>query len=175
VKQDWEQVIASISSVQTPITAVSPVDIAPGGDCTYQPNPVPMYVGQKFLISAIGVLSSTSGSNTFAFGVQMGATVINASFGSITLLPSLTDVKWELELLVECRTIGGGTGTSFLCQGHFNCPAAVSVLNMLPASGAAAVGNGVDYTQAQVLRLMGNFNQPGNSLTVEQYHVAWLN
>jgi hypothetical protein len=106
--------------------------------------------------------------------------VLNAAFPALTLVISQSTVKWDLELTLECRAIGTGTATTFICQGRFMTP--VSLLTgptgpvaFLPASGAAAVGTGIDFTATNKIQTMATWSIAGQSLTCEQYEVTSLN
>ncbi len=173
--QNWNQTLVSSVATQPADTAAAATDLAPNCDLTFPANL--FQVGSKFRIKARGIISTTTGTNTMTFSVQMGATVINAAFGAITLIASQTNKKFELEIECECRAVGNGSQTTFVCQGRFSCsPALLAAgIQMLPASGAAAVGTGVDFTATQQLKLMGTWSAVSNSLTVEQYEVTMLN
>ena len=173
--QNWNQTLVSVNATQSAIAAQSATDLAPTGDFTFPTNF--FYVGSKFRITAMGIASTTTGSNTMTFSVQLGSTTINAAFGAITLIASQSNQKWRLAIDCECRAVGTGTATTFLCQGVFHTSTALLAVTtqLLPASGAAALGTGVDYTATQKLQLMGAWSAASNSITVEQYEVTSLN
>lgn len=166
--QPWRQIGATTFATQGAVTAAAATDLAPNLDWTIPPNT--FQVGTKLHIHAIGIISTTTGTNTMTFSVQMGATVISQALGAITLIASQTNQKWELDLWIECRAAGNGTQTTFIVQGTFKCSPALlaATTQLLPASGAAVVGTGVDATASQQLKLMGTWSAVSNSLTVEQ-------
>lgn len=175
-QQSFNQLLVAIAATQAAVTASGvATDLVPYGDYTFPANW--FQIGTHIRITAMGIISTTTGSNTMTFSVQMGATTINAAFGAITLIASQTNQKFKLVIDIECRALGNGTVTTFLCQGVFQCsPALLAAGNqMLPASGAAAVGTGVDWTATQQLKLMGTWSAVSNSITIEQYYVEQLN
>lgn len=174
--QDWNQTLLSTMASGAAVTASgSPTDIMIPGDYTFPANF--FYPGFKFRISALGIASTTTGSNTLTFGVYLGSTLINAAFGAITFIASQTNQKWRVVIDCECRVIGISTNTTFVCQGIFQCsPALLATgIQMLPASGTAAAGTGVDWTATQKLSTQVTWSAASNSLTCEQYEVAALN
>jgi hypothetical protein len=173
--QTWNQTLYSMPATAAAVTAASATDLVPNADFTFPAQF--FYIGQKFRVKASGVASTTSGSNTMTFALQLGATVINASFGAITFIASQTAQKWALEIVAECRAIGAGTSTTFVATGVFVTSTALLAVctQMLPASGAIAAGTGVDATATQKLSLYGTWSAVSNSITVEQYEVTLLN
>jgi hypothetical protein len=173
--QNWNQTLVSISATQSAVTANSATDLCPAGDFTFPTNY--FQVGSKFRITALGIASTTTGSNTMTFTVQLGATTINATFGAITFLASQTNQKWKVVIDCECRAVGTSSSTTFACQGVFHCSTALLAVTtqLLPASGALSLGTGVDVTATQKLALYGTWSAVSNSITCEQYEVTSLN
>lgn len=174
-QQSFVQMLVAIAATQAAVTAAAATDLCPYGDFTFPANW--FQIGTHIRITAYGIISTTTGSNTMTFAVQLGATVINAAFGAITFIASQTNQKFKLVIDIECRALGNGTVTQFLCQGIFECSPALlaATMQMLPASGAAALGTGVDWTATQKLALFGTWSAINNSLTIEQYYVEQLN
>jgi hypothetical protein len=172
--QTIPQTIYTMPASAAAVTAASATDLVPNADFTFQPNF--FQIGTKFKIHASGIATTTSGSNTMTFAVQLGATVINQSFGAITFIASQTNQKWWLDIVVECRAVGAGTSTTFVSTGAFYASTAILAVcfQALPASGAIAAGTGVDGTATQKLSLYGTWSAVSNSITVEQYDVTLL-
>ena len=171
--QSWNQTVVSSVGAQTAVTATSATDAASACDYTFPANF--FQIGTKFRIKATGIFTSTSGSQTLTWSVQLGATTINAAFGAIALTASQTNIKFDLEITCECRALGAGTATTFVCTGRQIGTQQTNVVCPLPISGAASAGTGVDCTATQKLALMAAFNNVSNSVTVEQYEVTVLN
>ena len=168
----WGQTLISASTSGAAIVANSSTDLYPGMDYTFLPQF--FQIGTKLAIHASGVASTTGSTETMLFAVKMGSSVVNQAFGTITFLASQTNQKWWLDIDLECRASGAGTSTTFVATGLFRCSTALLAVctQMLPASGAIAVGTGVDGTATQVMGLYGTWGAINNSLTVEQYEVV---
>ena len=170
----WGQTLYSMPATAAAVTAASATDLVPNGVVTFQPNF--FHIGTKFRVHASGVISTTSGSNTMTFALELGTTVINQAFGAITLVASQSNQKWWLDIDCECRAEGASTSTTFVATGLFNCSTALLAVccQPLPSSGAIAAGTGVDGTASQPLHLYGTWSAVSNSITVEQYEVVLL-
>jgi hypothetical protein len=171
--QSWNQTLVSSNAAQTAVTATSATDAAASCDYTFPANI--FQVGTKFRIKATGVWTSTSGSQTLTWSVQLGATTISQALGAIALTASQTNIKFDLEITAECRAVGNSTTTTFLVQGRQIGTGQTNVVCPMPLSGVGAVGTGVDCTATQKLQLMAAFNNASNSVTIEQYEVTMLN
>ena len=173
--QNWNQTLIESTATGSAISAQSATDLRPDCDFTFPTNY--FWIGSHLRITALGIASTTTGSNTMTFSVQMGATTISQALGAITLVASQTNQKFKLVLDIECRAIGSGTATTFMVQGIFNCSTALLAVTtqLLPSSGAGALGTGVDATATQKLQLMGAWSAASNSITVEQYELTSLN
>ena len=172
--QTIPQTIYTMPASAAAVTAASATDLVPNADFTFQPNF--FQIGTKIKIRASGTMTTTTGSNTMTFAVQLGATVINGAFGAITLIPSQTTQRFILDIVVECRAVGAGTSTTFVATGEFKTATALLAVCVqpLPASGALTAGTGVDGTAIQKLSLYGTWSAVSNSITVEQYDVTLL-
>jgi len=171
----WSQTLVSQNKAESAVTANSATDLAPDFDYTFPANF--FTIGTKFRMHASGVMSTSATPGTETFAVELGATMINAAFGAITLVASAANQKWWLDIDVECRAYGAGTGTTFIATGLFltlTALVATPPYTPLPATGAVAAGTGVDATATQKLGLYGTFSVTGDSVTVEQYEVVLL-
>lgn len=110
------------------------------------------WVGKKVRIRAFGRITTaaTPGNLTLALfygtGADANGTSIVASAAQ-TLIASQTNISWELELYVHCRSIGSA-GTLFGTGKAFFGAAVVAVGDFLLPATAAAVSAGVDLTVA---------------------------
>jgi hypothetical protein len=171
----WSQTLVSANASSAAVTAASATDLVPNWDYTFPANF--FQIGTKWRMHASGIMGTSATPGTETFAVQMGATVINASFGAITLVASAANQKWWLDIDVECRAIGAGTSTTFVATGLFltlTALVATPPYTPLPATGAIAAGTGVDFTATQKLSLYGTFSVTGDTVTVEQYEVVLL-
>jgi len=172
--QTIPQTIYTMPASAAAVTAASATDLVPNADFTFQPNF--FQIGTKIRIRASGIASTTTGSNTMTFAVQLGSTVVNGAFGALTFVASQTAQRWLLDIIMECRAVGAGTSTTFVATGNFNCNSALIAVGggVLPATGALSAGTGVDGTATQKLSLYGTWSAVSNSITVEQYDVTLL-
>ena len=172
--QTIPQTIYTMPASAAAVTAAASTSLVPNGVFTFPANF--FQIGTKFKIHASGIATTTTGSNTMTFAVQLGSSVINQSFGAITFVASQTNQKWWLDIVVECRAQGAGTSTTFVATGLFAASTALLAVTtqLLPASGAIAAGTGVDNTATQALGLFGTWSAVSNSITVEQYDVTIL-
>ncbi len=170
----WSQTLVSAAASSAAVTANSATDLVPNYDYTF---PAAFFViGTKFRMHASGIMTISATPGTETFAVQLGSTVINASFGAITLVASASTVKWWLDIDMECRAFGAGTSTTFVATGLFLTSTALLAIGFtpLPISGAIGAGTGVDGTATQKMSLYGTFSVTGDSVTVEQYEVVLL-
>ncbi len=144
------------------------------------------YPGRIMRITAKGRISNiVTSPGTLTLDVRLGGTVV-ANGGAMALnVVAKTNVPWELEWLLTCRAIGGGTSANLMHQGSWKSESVVG--SPLPSAGGAgehmlpnsapAVGNGFDSTAAQVLDLFATWSvaNSGNTLTLHQLAVEALN
>lgn len=111
-------------------------------------------VGRRLKISLFGKITTaaTPGNGTFGIYYGTGADangVLMASSAALTLVASQTNISWELEIFIHCRTMGSA-GTLF-CRGRgFFGTAAVAVGDFLIPASAAVVSGAVDLTAALI-------------------------
>lgn len=131
-------------------------------------------VGKALQIHLFGRMTTgaTPGNGTFdvyyGSGADATGTVI-ASSAAFALSASQTNLSWEMEISVRCRTMGA-TGTLF-CVGSawFNNAIVASTLQpiMIPASAPAASGS-VDLTAANIISVQ--FKRSGSTVETVQVH-----
>jgi hypothetical protein len=141
-------------------------------------------VGRVLRIKAFGLIScvvTTPG--TARFDVRLGATVVFDSQAINLNVVAKTNVGWNLEIVLTCRTIGSGTAATLAGQGRFMSEAVVgsplptvggSGMVMLPYNAATVVGPGFNSTAAATLDLFHTQTVATGSITVHQYTVESL-
>jgi len=116
-------------------------------------------VGKKMRIRAFGRMTTGATPGNLTMGVLYGTGadangVVLASSAAIALIASQTNLSWEADILVHCRSIGSA-GTLFV-TGKFICNNAVIASTnqplMIPAS-APAVSAACDLTAANIISL----------------------
>jgi hypothetical protein len=140
---------------------------------------LPSYgIGKSLLVKAYGVLSTTSGTNALTLGVSGNATQgtynssgIFAATAAVNQTASLTNVPWDLEVLITC-TATGASG-AFLSDGIMHVyPTASTLLASRISSSTANPNTAVTITteQAYYIELFALWSAASNSLTV--YNLA---
>lgn len=183
--QGWQELI-SVGHVDGPAltTAAAASCITPNAKITLNNNF--FRIGTVLRITASGRISSLiTTPGTARFDVRIGGVI---AFDSLAILldtvAAHTNVGWDLEIKLTCRSIGNGTGTTLFGQGRWTCedilgtPAAApkgSLSAMLPWNSAPAVGTGFDNTLANALDLFFTQTVATGSMTVHQYLVESLN
>lgn len=131
-------------------------------------------VGKKLKIRLFGrittVLTPGNGSFNVYYGSGADATGVLLMTGTpVALTASQTNLSWEAELYVHCRTIGAA-GTLF-CEGKalFNNAVIASTLQpiLLPAS-APAVSGACDLTAANIISVQ--YLRSGSTAETMQVH-----
>lgn len=141
------------------------------------------YIGKKLKILVAGRIScviTTPG--TARFDVRLHSTPIVAfDTGALNLnTTAKTDVPFQLEIDLTCRSIGSGTSATLMGVARFQSEAVVgSAANtaggngsLLAPVGAPAVGTGFDSTAANLLNLFFTQTVATGSMTVHQYQVV---
>lgn len=110
--------------------------------------------GRRLKISLFGKMTTgtTPGNGTWGIYYGTGADangVLMASSAALTLIASQTNISWELEIFIHCRTMGNA-GTLF-CRGRgFIGTALVAVGDFLIPASAAVASAAVDLTAALI-------------------------
>ena len=121
------------------------------------------------------------------FSIRLGTgPVVAATSDALALnVVAKTNVAWDLDWLLTCRAIGGGTSANFMHNGSFKSEAVIG--SPLPSVGgigelplvasAPAVGTGFDSTAAQKWDFFGNWSvaNAANSILLHQFHIEDLN
>jgi len=144
------------------------------------------YIGRMLRIKAQGRISSGT-SGTFTWQVMIGPTsnIIAFTSGAFTTIVSLTNITYDLEILLTCRAIGSGTSTNVmgvgrLTSGILTNSGATGITNaqswLLPPS-APVVGTGFDNTVANQVNLFlaCSVSLAANAQTCHMYSLESLN
>jgi len=135
--------------------------------------------GKQLRITASGRISCAAGApGTARYDVRLGATVVFDSLPMNLNAAGKTNVGWLLELLLTCRTIGGGNSATLFGQGRWTSEAGVgapavtagsNAVFLLPYNAVPAVGAGFDSTAAQIVDLFYTQTVATGSMTLHQY------
>lgn len=174
-RQTWNEVlIASEADGPTLATFTTAASILPLPAVYTLPSNF-FDIGKVLKIKAQGRMSSFT-SGTFTFQVMMGA-VIAFTSGAVTTVVSLTNQSWDLEILLTCRAIGGGTAANLMGVGRITSSiltggtsAAQAGTWILPTT-APVVGTGFNSagTLAVDLFTACSVSNAANAITCHQY------
>lgn len=176
-RQSWEQTLAVATADGTQISnSTTQASIIPTPAKFVLPANF-LEVGSQLKITAAGRISNVvTTPGTLLFQVLFGATGVFSPAAFALNIVAKTNVSWWLDILLTCRTTGGGTSATLMGQGTFTSEsvvgAAANVASSvsLPAS-APAVGSGFDSTASQAIDLQAKFSvatSPTN-LTLHQF------
>lgn len=131
-------------------------------------------VGKKLFIRLFGRITTaaTPGNGTFDIYYGSGADAtgtILASSAAFALTASQTNLSWEMECEVHCRTIGAAGGLFCVGKAFFNnAVAATSVQPILIPASAPAVTGSLDLTSANIISVQ--FKRSGSTAETMQVH-----
>lgn len=136
-------------------------------------------IGTKLRVKAAGKISTAAaGPGTFTLDLRFGSVVVFNGGASGTLATSASNVTWDLEMDLICRSIGASTSATMLGNGRL-ITAALSTstpIQLLPATSPAA-GTGFDSTASQTVDLFGTWSvaSASNTITLNNYELILLN
>lgn len=181
--QSWREVLVTAQSDGTALTAAAAASALPAhAKYTLAANYI-QALGKQLRIWAHGRISTViTTPGTARFDVRLGGTVV---FDSLAVLldttAAHTNVPWELEIVVTCRTvgssaafIGSGKFVSEVVKGSGTMPLG-SLVALLPWNTAPVVGGTFDSTAAQQADLFFTQTVATGSLTLHQYMLEGLN
>ena len=128
------------------------------------------YVGKKLRVRAFGKMTTavTPGNLTidiyYGDGTDANGVIIQSS-AAFALTASQTNLSWECDFTVHCRSIGAA-GTLF-CTGHFEANNAVVANTLQPVlipASAAVVSGACDLTAAKIISLQAK--RSGSTLVI---------
>jgi hypothetical protein len=147
------------------------------------------YPGQMMRITATGIMSSFT-SGTFTLNLGMGPTLASPisvwTPPAMTVIVSLTNITWRLDLDLVVRSVGSGTAATILGVGKFTSAiltggqGGAGILGgwsqMLPMT-APAVGSGFDSTVTNIVNLFCacSVSNAANAIQLLTYTLESLN
>jgi hypothetical protein len=176
----WNSSLQTAAADGSALTnTTTPGSILPGHAKFTLPANFFQYAGQKLRLKASGRISTAaSAPGTFTFDVRFGAIVVFNGGASPTLAVSASNLGWQLDVDLTCRSVGNSTLATILGQGSLYSAAlsASTPIMLLPASAPAA-GSGFDSTSSQVVDLFGTWSvaNASNSITLHQYELISCN
>ena len=162
---------------------ITSVTLATTDKAMYAPSNFPVlggqywYPGKKARLWATGRITTaaTPGNLTidvyYGTGADANGTILQSSAAQ-TLIASQTNIMWEVDLKIHCRT-GGSAGTLF-CTGRavFGTAVIAAGTFLIPASAAAASG-AIDLTAANIISLQ--FKRSGSTAeTAQVQDMDWV-
>lgn len=165
---------------------VAPVTLSTTDKALYPKDNFPVLGGQfftagrKLRIRLFGKITTavTPGNGTVAVYYGTGGDangVLLASSAAQTLIASQTNISWEIELFIHCRT-EGATGTLFVTGKAFFGTAVIAVGDFLIPASAAVVSGACDLTAANIISVQ--FKRSGSTvetMAVQDMEVIALN
>lgn len=136
-------------------------------------------IGTQLRIKAGGRISTAAATpGTFSFDVKFGSVIVFAGGASPTVATSASNLTWDLEAILTCRSIGASTSATMLGVGRLISAAlsATTPIQLLPTSSPAA-GTGFDSTASQTVDLFGTWSvaNASNSIRCDSFELALLN
>lgn len=168
-------------------SSTTPTSVSPATGAAYVPANffLPSYGAAKsILLKAYGVLSTTSTPN-LTLGVTANTTQgtyngsgILATTGAVAMQSAVSNVAWDLELLITC-VAAGATGT-FLAFGRLNIATGTTAVQSIRCSSSAANPNTAVTLSTQSAYYLEVFatwgtSSASNTLTVDQIATLGLN
>lgn len=182
--QTWNQVITPYASVAGPT-----ITVLGAATCLPAPKVITLpanywVVGKKWIMEYQGIIScviTTPG--TARFDVRMGAVVAFDTGALILNSVAKTNVPFWLRIILECRTVGSGTGCTLWGLANFQSEAVVgSPVNSVGGNGALlapvgtmAAGTGFDSTVTQVVQSDFTQTVSTGSMTVQLFDIFEAN
>lgn len=167
-------------------TSTTATSILPSSAVFFLPSNFFAQIGKALVIKAKGRISNTVTAVNLTLGVWFGTVatpiIVFTSGANSLVARATTNVSWELEMMLTCRSIGSGTAATMMGQGRFTSEAAlgsaagVATSYMLPLS-APAVGTGFDATATNAVNLFATWgtSSASNSIQCHQYSLESVN
>lgn len=181
--QTWQETLIAAQVDGTALAnSTTATSILPAAaKCTLPANY--LQIGRVLQLTAKGRISNiVTTPGTLTFSVRFGSTAVFTGSGMSLNTTAKTNVSWEAQILLTCRSIGASTSATMMGQGTFTSESNVgsaantALVAMMPLS-APAVGTGFDSTATQQVDLFAAFSvaNAGNSIQVHQYVLESLN
>lgn len=184
--QYWQETLVTAQVDGPAITAAAATScIPPSAKITLRNNFFDV-IGKKIRVRVQGRISNVvTTPGTARFDIRLGGTVVFDT-GALPLnVVAKTNVPFDLEIDLTCRSIGASTSSTLFGLGKFTSEANVGVAvpgtnntgsqTLMVPVGAPAVGSGFDSTTALSVDMFFTQTVATGSLTVHQYEVSVLN
>lgn len=175
----WNQTLITAQSDGSALSnTTTPTSILPAAaKFTFPANL--LQIGTAFRVRAAGRISTAASTpGTLTMDVRFGSVVVFNGGASGTLATSATNLTWDLEMILTCRSIGASTSATMLGTGRLITAAlSASTPTMLLPTSAPAAGTGFDSTSSFVVDLFATWSasSASNSITLHNYELALLN
>lgn len=137
-------------------------------------------IGKKVRLRMFGKITTAITPGNLTLGIYYGTNaaangVLLASSAAQTLIASQTNLSWEVDLYIHCRSIGS-TGTLFVDgKAIFNTAVIAAGTFLIPAS-AAVVSGACDLTAALLLSPQAlRSGSTAETMTVQDFEYTALN
>ena len=176
----WCQALATLKvagpAVSNTTTATSLLGTGASQDARFNLPSNFLVVGSQFQIRAGGVISTAaSAPGTLTFSVQIGSVVVYTGAASPTLVTSLSNSPFYLEIDMTVRAVGGGTnaqiyGTGVATSGAFSASTPTMLLG-------GSAGSGFDSTASGFVDFFATWSvaSASNSINLTNYSLISLN
>jgi hypothetical protein len=142
-------------------------------------------IGRKIRVKAAGRISTVvTTPGTLTLDLMFGATIVATSGAMALNVVAKTNVPWDLEWDLTCRSVGASTSATLMHQGKWISEAVVG--SALPSAGGAgvhllpnttpAVGTGFSSVATQAVNLFATWSiNNADSILVHQYELVAVN
>lgn len=175
----WNQTLLTQQIDGTALTnTTTATSILPGAAKYVLPANL-LQIGTKLRIKASGRISTAAATpGTLTFDVRFGSVVVFNGGASGTVATSASNLTWDLEADLVCRSIGASTSATMYGSGRLISAAlsATTPIMLLPVSSPAA-GTGFDSTASQTVDLFATWSvaSASNSIRCDSYEIVLLN
>jgi hypothetical protein len=155
---------------------------------TYVPTTLPAgywQIGRIWRLRATGRISTViTTPGTARFDLRLGGVIAFDTLAIALNVVAKTNVRWDLDVLLTCRSVGSGTSATLLGSGIWLSEA--NILTPLPATGpgpggclvpfntAPVVGTGFNSQSALTLDFFFTQTAATGSMTVHQFVIEEL-
>ena len=126
-QQLWVNPLATaLADGPTLVAAAAASCLPTAARCTLPPGPAFWYPGKQLRLTASGRISCTAGApGTARFDLRFGTIIVFDSQPIALNVAGKVAVGWRLDLLLTCRTVGGGNAATLIGQGTWTSEAGI--------------------------------------------------
>ena len=178
----WQETLISNVGVGPTVTAITVTSVLPTPAVYLLPANF-MTPGKKLRITADGVMNTTvTTPGTLAWTVNIGAVSVFVSQAMALNIVAKAAVHWNMQLILECISMGSGTAATMKGYGYFcseavvgsPLPAAGGAGELLMPLGAPAAGTGFNSVASGLIDLLAT-NTVNNSMICHGYSLEAMN